>query len=348
MKFNKISFISVLIVLLAISAANAKRHKKHRSSASSNSPSSKTKTKTKWSSSSDLGRSGGQLATEEHGYYVKRTFLPLNDSAASYPISTLRSPPYLGIPIAWYACEGEACTKANTAAISGSAIALQDGFLCDDDCVEPYDPICGKTPSELAVFYNKCKLNVAKCRTHGLWLDVPFEECKQTNPKEVAYAARKFKRSPFFREIKTVNEKVKKPEDGKSKEDDSSEEDAMLDVALQTLDKIGDQIAEAEAEALDEASTAAPVKSEVNSPIATKPVQAAEDVYVGKPEDEGNPIATPAKEISAADKLVKAHDATKAEENSVLKPVESNQSKPAGGSIFQQVRSHTHRLAVKK
>ncbi|XP_054733424.1 uncharacterized protein LOC129241226 [Anastrepha obliqua] len=338
MNFFKITLISVLIVLLTVSTIDAKKHKKHRSSYS-RAPSSRTKTKTKWSSSSDLGRIGAQLATEEHGYYVKRTFLPLNASA-NYTMEAPRSPPYLGIPIAWFACEGEACTKANTAAISGSAVALKDGFLCDDDCVEPYEPICGKTPSELAVFYNKCKLNVAKCRTHGLWLDVAYEECKKSNPKEVAYAERKFKTSPFFRDTKTEMS-VKKQEVVKKQEYDSSEEDTVFDVALQALDKIGDQIAEAEAEALDEASTSTTTtKSEVSTPIV-KPVQ-EDSVSVSKPEKESNPAAMPVKEISTTAKPIKTAEAKKTEENSVNKPVESNNVKPIGSS------GSTDKLVAKK
>uniref|UniRef100_A0A034WCN5 uncharacterized protein LOC105222523 n=1 Tax=Bactrocera dorsalis TaxID=27457 RepID=A0A034WCN5_BACDO len=330
MQFYKFTFISVLIVLLAIASGEAKKHKKHRSSYNG-APSSKTKTKTKWSTSTDLGHNSAQLATEEHGYYVKRTFLPLNATAAP------RSPPYLGIPIAWFACEGAACTKANTAAISGSAAVLQEGFLCDDDCVEPYEPICGKTPSELAVFYNKCKLNVAKCRTHGLWLDVAYEKCQKTHPKEVAYAERKFKTSPFFKDTKTITVQKKKEEDNSSSEED----DAVLDVALQALDKIGHQIAAAEAEALDEAATTSTiVKSEVQAPIA-KPVQADRM-------QENAAIVKPVKEISTTAKPIKASVTQAVVENNVNKPVESAHSKPTIGVAVPVAGSNAATVIVKK
>ncbi|XP_011189152.2 uncharacterized protein LOC105216381 [Zeugodacus cucurbitae] len=325
MQCYKITFIAVLIVLLAIAGGDAKRHKKHRSS-SSGAPSSKAKTKTKWSTSTDLGHNGAQLATEEHGYYVKRTFLPLNATTAAG-----RSPPYLAIPIAWYACDGAACNRANTAAISGSAVALQEGFLCDDDCVEPYEPICGKTASELAVFYNKCKLNVAKCRTHGLWLDVAYEECQKSHPKEVAYAERKFKTSPFFKDTKRIVVQKKKDEDNSS----SEENDAVLDVALQALDKIGHQIAAAEAEALDEAATNTVVKSEVHAPIA-KPVQ------------ENASSVKPAKEISTTAKPVKASVAPAAVENNVNKPVESSHLQPTVGIAAPEAGGNAAKVVVKK
>lgn len=313
----------VLIFLLACADGDAKKHKKHRSSPSG-APSSKTKTKTKWSTSTDLGHNGAQLTTEEHGYYVKRTFLPLNATAPP------RSPPYLGIPIAWFACEGAACTKVNTAVISGSAMALQEGFLCDDDCVEPYEPICGKTPSELAVFYNKCKLNVAKCRTHGLWLDVAYEECQHTHPKEVAYAERKFKTSPFFKDTKTIAVQKKKDNDNSSSEED----DAVLDVALQALDKIGHQIAAAEAQALDEAATTTTttvVKSEVKAPIA-KPVQ-------GDRIQESATGIKPVQKISTTAKPVKASLPQATAENNVNKPVESGHLKPTVGVAVPEVGS---------
>lgn len=321
--------LPVLIVLLAIASGEAKKHKKHRSSYGG-APSSKTKTKTKWSTSTDLGHNGAQLATEEHGYYVKRTFLPLNATA------TPRSPPYLGIPIAWYACEGAACTKANTAAISSSAAVLQEGFLCDDDCVEPYEPICGKTSSELAVFYNKCKLNVAKCRSHGLWLDVAYEECQKTHTKAVAYAERKFKTSPYFKGTKTIAVQKKKDNDNSSSEED----DVVFDVALQALDKIGHQIAAAEAEALDEAATTSTVvKSEV-SPIA-KPVQADRM-------QENVAIIKPVKEISTTAKPIKASVAQAAVENNVNKPVESDLLKPTVDVAVPVTGSNVATVVVKK
>ncbi|XP_067643903.1 uncharacterized protein ImpL1 [Eurosta solidaginis] len=317
MKFYKISFIWLLIALLAFcNVIEAKKHRKHTRS-STNSHATKSKTKTNWSSTTEMGRNGGQLATEEHGYYIKRTFLPYNASANNLAnAAPPQSPPYLGIPIDWFPCEGEACTKANTAAISGNTAALLDGFLCDDDCTGPYEPICGKTASELAVFYNKCKLNVAKCRTHGLWLDVPFVECNKTYHNEIAYAERKFKSSPFFRNTKKTAVILKKHND------DSSEEDTMLDVALLALDKIGTQIAEAEAEAIDEAAETT-VKGEVNAPLA-KPVPEQQSVSVNKPEVESVVIVeAPVKEIVPVTKPVKVTtDVQKIAENSVNKPVE--------------------------
>ncbi|CAD7005998.1 uncharacterized protein LOC101457945 [Ceratitis capitata] len=334
MNFYKISVISVFVLLLTITTIDAKKHKKHRSSY--NEARGKSKTKTKWSSSTDLSRTGAQLATEEHGYYVKRTFLPLN-ATANQPLTAPRSPPFLAVPIAWFACEGEACTKANTATIGGSAAALQDGFLCDDDCVEPYAPICGRTSSELAVFYNKCKLNVAKCRTHGLWLDVAYEECQKSHPKEVAYAERKFKSSPFFKNTKTVVA-VRKPEKDSSS---SEEDDSVFDVALQALDKIGDRIAEAEAAAIDEASTAI-VLGEVNAPTA-KPVKVATILN-------GTPIPQPVKEISTTAKPVKTSDGQKLLENDINKPVvvaDNQPTTPPSVAIISEAGSNAAKVVVR-
>lgn len=179
--------------------AEAKKRKHHRSSSEESLNSGKTKTKTKWSSSTNLSpqTKNSMVATEEHGYYVKRTFLPLNGENKN--ASSLRSPPFLAVPIAWFACKNEDCLKLNSLAINSNKNSLSEGFLCDDDCTGPYEPICGKTSSEVAVFYNKCKLNVAKCRSHGYWLDLSFAECQEMYPEEVQYAEMKFKANPFFR-----------------------------------------------------------------------------------------------------------------------------------------------------
>lgn len=143
------------------------------------------------------------VATEEHGYYVKRTFLPLTEKSNS---SSLKSPPFLAVPIAWFPCPDADCMKLNSLAINSNKNSLAEGFLCDDDCSAPYEPICGKTSSEVAVFYNKCKLNVAKCRSHGYWSDLAYDECKTQYPEEVKYAESKFRASPFFREAGTTTE----------------------------------------------------------------------------------------------------------------------------------------------
>lgn len=187
-------------MLLQPDSIEAKR-RKHKGKDGDHHDSHRSKTKTKWSTSTDLGGSDAQVATEEHGYYVKRTYSPQAGIDGKR-----RSPPYLAIPIAWFNCEAgkEGCQQAsNSAAINSPAHALSEGFLCDDDCQDGYEPICGQTPNEVAVFYNKCKLNVAKCRTHGLWTDLPYEQCKETYPKETAYTEKKFRCSPFFRDNST-------------------------------------------------------------------------------------------------------------------------------------------------
>lgn len=185
------------------------KKKKHHRNFDESSESTKTKTKTKWSSSSILGpqTKNAMVASEEHGYYVKRTFLPLDNDGNNS--SVLKSPPFLAVPIAWFACKDDDCLKLNSLAISSNKNSLSEGFLCDDDCSGPYEPICGKTPSEVAVFYNKCKLNVAKCRSHGYWSDLSYEGCKTQYPEEVKYAEMKFCSSPYFRK---PEEFVKKAE----------------------------------------------------------------------------------------------------------------------------------------
>lgn len=187
-------------MLLQPDSIEAKR-RKHKGKDGDHHDSHRSKTKTKWSTSTDLGGSDAQVATEEHGYYVKRTYSPQAGIDGKR-----KSPPYLAIPIAWFNCEAgkEGCQQAsNSAAINSPAHALSEGYLCDDDCEDGYEPICGQTPNEVAVFYNKCKLNVAKCRTHGLWTDLPYEQCKETYPKETAYTEKKFRCSPFFRDNST-------------------------------------------------------------------------------------------------------------------------------------------------
>ncbi|EDV97944.1 uncharacterized protein LOC6558585 [Drosophila grimshawi] len=205
------------LLLFAPATIEAKR-RKHKGD-----DSHRAKTKTKWSSSTELGGNSGQVSTEEHGYYVKRTYTPLSGSDGKR-----QSPPFLAIPIAWFGCEPgqRGCQQvSNSGAINSIAHALSEGYLCDDDCVEGYEPICGQTPSEVAVFYNKCKLNVAKCRTHGLWTDLPYEQCQQTYPKETCYTDKKFKSSPFFRDNSTpTTADAVKSDKADSNSNESSEE----------------------------------------------------------------------------------------------------------------------------
>ncbi|XP_013117380.1 uncharacterized protein LOC106094692 [Stomoxys calcitrans] len=200
-------FISLL---LATSLVEAGRRRKHKTSSEEPSASTKTKTKTKWTSSTDLAAHthNAMVASEEHGYYVKRSFLPLSGSSNS---SSLKSPPFLAVPIAWFPCQSADCMKLNAIAINSNKNSLAEGFLCDDDCQGHYEPICGKTVTEVAVFYNKCKLNVAKCRSHGYWLDLSYEECKTQYPEEVKYAEKKFRSNPFFCDNPQTSDSQKKP-----------------------------------------------------------------------------------------------------------------------------------------
>jgi len=170
------------LLLLEATPADAKR-REHKGSDYHNEKSDphKTKTKTKWSSSTDLAGST-QVSTEEHGYYVKRTYAAPGENGDG---QKRLSPPYLAIPIAWFSCESgqKDCQTSNSAAINSAAQSLSEGYLCDDDCNELYEPICGRTSSEVAVFYNKCKLGVAKCRSHGLWSDFAYSECQEKYPQ---------------------------------------------------------------------------------------------------------------------------------------------------------------------
>ncbi|XP_037936640.1 uncharacterized protein LOC119670451 [Teleopsis dalmanni] len=231
MKLQALIFLFVTILLLT-SNTEAKKKKKNKSDSST-----KTKTKTKWSSSTDMGASGlnSMVATEEHGYYVKRTYLPSDGKHANS--LALQSPPYLGIPIAWFSCEGDDCIKGNTGIINGMTNAFSEGFLCDDDCVEPYEPICGKTQNEVAVFYNKCKLNVAKCRTHGLWSDISYDECKKSYSKEMEYAEKKFKSSPYFKGQKPMKEVSEIA-------DKSEQPNKVLVSTTETLEKVTEKLSE--------------------------------------------------------------------------------------------------------
>jgi len=209
------------LLLLEATPADAKR-RKHKGSDYQHEKSDphKTKTKTKWSSSTDLAGST-QVSTEEHGYYVKRTYAAPGENGDG---QKRLSPPYLAIPIAWFSCESgqKDCQTSNSAAINSAAQSLSEGYLCDDDCNELYEPICGRTSSEVAVFYNKCKLGVAKCRSHGLWSDFAYSECQEKYPQETAYADKKFRSSPYFRDAAIVEqlkleEKKKKLEEEKRK-----------------------------------------------------------------------------------------------------------------------------------
>ncbi|KAM7356196.1 ecdysone-inducible gene L1 [Cochliomyia hominivorax] len=210
MRIHQISVVIAAFLLISSCSQCEAKRKKHHKSSDDSSESSKTKTKTKWSSSTNLGpqTKNTMVATEEHGYYVKRTFLPL--STDNGPNATaLLAPPFLAVPIAWFPCQDKDCLKLNSMALNSNKNALNEGFLCEDDCVGPYEPICGKTSTEVAVFYNKCKLNVAKCRSHGYWNDLPYSECKTQYPEEVKYAESKFKRSPYFRLPESVVAPVK-------------------------------------------------------------------------------------------------------------------------------------------
>ncbi|KAL9903818.1 ecdysone-inducible gene L1 isoform 3-T3 [Glossina fuscipes fuscipes] len=174
-----------------MSVADAKKKKQKSSGEMTR---SKAKTKTKWSSTIDTGVDdlSSKVATEEHGYYVKRTFFP----AGGIEKPSLKSPPFLAVPVAWTSCENRDCLLH----LNSVKNSLTEGFLCDDDCYGVYNPVCGKTLNEVAVFYNECKLNVAKCRTRGYWLTFNFEECKKLYPEGVKYAESKFRASPYFRD----------------------------------------------------------------------------------------------------------------------------------------------------
>jgi len=206
------------LLLLEATPADAKR-RKHKGSDYQHEKSDphKTKTKTKWSSSTDLAGST-QVSTEEHGYYVKRTYAAPGENG---DVQKRLSPPYLAIPIAWFSCESgqKDCQTSNSAAINSAAQSLSEGYLCDDDCNELYEPICGRTSSEVAVFYNKCKLGVAKCRSHGLWSDFAYSECQEKYPQETAYADKKFRSSPYFRDAAIV-EQLKLEEEKKKLEEE--------------------------------------------------------------------------------------------------------------------------------
>lgn len=217
--YAPISFLAVAaLLLLEAIPADAKR-RKHKGSDHhyEKSDPHKTKTKTKWSSSTDLA-GNTPISTEEHGYYVKRTFAAPGEIGAA---QKRLSPPYLAIPIAWFSCESgqKNCQSSNSAAINSAAQSLSEGYLCDDDCDELYEPICGRTSSEVAVFYNKCKLGVAKCRSHGLWTDFAYAECQAKYPQETAYADKKFRSSPYFRDAAIV-EQLKLEEEKRKQEEE--------------------------------------------------------------------------------------------------------------------------------
>ncbi|KAL7734339.1 hypothetical protein ACLKA6_010676 [Drosophila palustris] len=213
-------FLVATLLLLEPATTEAKR-RKHKGN--DNHDSHRSKTKTKWSSSTDHG-ANAQVSTEEHGYYVKRTYSPLTGADSK----GRKSPPYLAIPIAWFSCESgkTGCQQvSNSGIINSPTHALSEGYLCDDDCTDAYEPICGQTPNEVAVFYNKCKLNVAKCRTHGLWTELPYEQCQQTYPKETAYTDKKFRCSPYFRDATTAVTPLIETDKDKDKESNESSEE---------------------------------------------------------------------------------------------------------------------------
>ncbi|XP_065720325.2 uncharacterized protein ImpL1 isoform X2 [Drosophila suzukii] len=216
--YQVVCIVVAALLLLEATPADAKR-RKHKGSDYQHEKSDphKTKTKTKWSSSTDLAGST-QVSTEEHGYYVKRTYAAPGENGDG---QKRLSPPYLAIPIAWFSCESgqKDCQTSNSAAINSAAQSLSEGYLCDDDCNELYEPICGRTSSEVAVFYNKCKLGVAKCRSHGLWSDFAYSECQEKYPEETAYADKKFRSSPYFRDAAIV-EQLKLEEEKKKLEEE--------------------------------------------------------------------------------------------------------------------------------
>ncbi|EDV51667.1 uncharacterized protein LOC6544961 [Drosophila erecta] len=204
--YQVVCIVAVAALLLLEATPAVAKRRKHKGSDHhyERSDPHKTKTKTKWSSSTDLS-ARTQVSTEEHGYYVKRTYAAPGEIEAA---QKRLSPPYLAIPIAWFSCEAgqQNCQTSNSAAINSAAQSLSEGYLCDDDCDELYEPICGRTSSEVAVFYNKCKLGVAKCRSHGLWADFTYAECQEKYPKETSYADKKFRSSPYFRDAAVVEQ----------------------------------------------------------------------------------------------------------------------------------------------
>ncbi|XP_034482336.1 uncharacterized protein LOC117787825 [Drosophila innubila] len=218
MRPYQVACILVATLLLLEPATIEAKRRKHKGN---DHDSHRSKTKTKWSSSTDHG-ANSQVSTEEHGYYVKRTYSPLTGADGKR-----KSPPYLAIPIAWFSCESgkTGCQQvSNSGMINSPTHALSEGYLCDDDCTDGYEPICGQTPNEVAVFYNKCKLNVAKCRTHGLWTELPYEQCQQTYPKETAYTDKKFRCSPYFRDASTIVKPVAESDKDKDSNESSEEQ----------------------------------------------------------------------------------------------------------------------------
>ncbi|XP_016955283.1 uncharacterized protein LOC108028137 isoform X2 [Drosophila biarmipes] len=222
--YQVVCIVVAALLLLEATPAEAKR-RKHKGSDHHHEKSDphKTKTKTKWSSSTDLAGTT-QVSTEEHGYYVKRTYAAPGENGDG---QKRLSPPYLAIPIAWFSCGSgqKDCQTSNSAAINSATQSLSEGYLCDDDCNELYEPICGRTSSEVAVFYNKCKLSVAKCRSHGLWSDFAYSECQEKYPQETAYADKKFRSSPYFRDAAIVEQLRLEEEKQKQEEELQKQEE---------------------------------------------------------------------------------------------------------------------------
>ncbi|XP_037721067.1 MAP7 domain-containing protein 2 [Drosophila subpulchrella] len=282
------------LLLLEATPADAKR-RKHKGSDYHHEKSDphKTKTKTKWSSSTDLAGST-QVSTEEHGYYVKRTYAAPGENGDG---QKRLSPPYLAIPIAWFSCESgqKDCQTSNSAAINSAAQSLSEGYLCDDDCNELYEPICGRTSSEVAVFYNKCKLGVAKCRSHGLWSDFAYSECQEKYPQETAYADKKFRSSPYFRDAAIV-EQLKLEEEKRKQE----EEKRKLEKEQKKREKAEKKKKDKESSESSEEKEDQKQKDEVQLPTLTLqkpvetpqiPVPVAIHVAIPKP----TPVLEPAK-----------------------------------------------------
>ncbi|XP_068148796.1 uncharacterized protein ImpL1 [Drosophila tropicalis] len=211
MKAYQIGLLAVFAACLLLASPSEAKRRKHKGDDHHHHDHhhDKTKTKTKWSTSTDLA-GNTQVSTEEHGYYVKRTYAPSSDMSKKR-----QCPNFLAIPIAWFSPAANANMMPS---INSASQSLSEGYLCDDDCVDLYEPICGKTPHEVAVFYNQCKLNVAKCRSHGLWTDFAYEQCQQTYPKETAYADKKFKASPFYRDNATQAAEEQKEQENKDKD----------------------------------------------------------------------------------------------------------------------------------
>ncbi|XP_017100187.2 uncharacterized protein ImpL1 [Drosophila bipectinata] len=310
--YPAICIVVAAFLLLGAAPAEAKRRKHkgsdHHHHDHEKSDPHKTKTKTKWSTSTDLA-ANSQVSTEEHGYYVKRTYAPSEEAQGRKRLS----PPYLAIPIAWFSCESsdqKQCLTSNSAAINSAAQSLSEGYLCDDDCEDLYEPICGKTNSEVAVFYSQCKLNVAKCRSHGLWTELPYAECQAKYPTETAYADKKFRASPYFRDLALVEqqklleeqrraeeekEKLEKEQKKREKAEKKKKEKDSSESSEEKEDEKGDKPLKDELPTLPLLQNHKPVEAPSNVPVAVAvPTPIAAPVAVpAMVEKKHEPIALP-------------------------------------------------------